>query len=170
MPVSSSSTHAGLQRLIERVGEYVGYEDAPRRQQSDIAVRRHLTTNIRRILEQLDRKFNSADVADHERLESLISSTRRKLNTICTSLNNPTYQQAAFFSGKRLSARETARIYDLESNMVEETENICKEVIGLKKETVSRAEFEDHFLHIQNFVDNINQFLFEREALIVGDL
>jgi hypothetical protein len=170
MPVSSNSTHAGLQSLIDRVGEYVGYEDALLRQQSDIAVRRHLTANIKGILKQLEHKFNAAEGGDQTQLEGLIISTRRKLTTICSSLNNPTYQQMAFFSGKRLSAREMERIYDLETDMLEETENICKEVVGLKKDAVSRNEFEDHFLHIQNFVDNINQFLFEREALIIGDL
>jgi hypothetical protein len=170
MPVSSNSTHAGLQSLVERVGEYVGYEDALLRQKSDIAVRRHLIANITGILKQLEHKFNATDAADQERLQSLITSARRKLGTVYTSLNNPTYQQVAFFSGKRLPAKQMGRIYDLETDMLEETENIGKEVADLKKEDAGRDEFEDHFLHIENFVDNINQFLFEREALIIGDL
>jgi hypothetical protein len=170
MPVTSSSTHAVLQSLVERVGEYVGYEDASLRQQSDIAVRRHLTANIQGILKQLDHRFNANDSEEQTHLESLVKSTSRKLNTICSSLNNPTYLQMAFFSGKRLSTKETGRIYDLETDMIKETESICREVVSLKKNGVSRNEFEDHFLHIHNFVDNINQFLFEREALIIGDL
>lgn len=170
MPVSSNSTHAGLQSLIDRVEEYAGYEDALLRMQSDIAVRRHLTANIKGVLEQLEQKFNAADNAEQTRLESLITSSRRKLTTICSSLNNPTYQHVTFFSGKRLSARELGRIYDLETDMVDETEHISNEVVGLKKEAAGRSEFEDRFLHIDNYVDNINQSLFEREALIIGDL
>jgi len=34
---------------------------------------------------------------------------------------------------------------------------------------MQKDEFEDHFLQINNFIDEINQSLFEREALILGD-
>ncbi|RPI00388.1 MAG: hypothetical protein EHM72_09380 [Calditrichaeota bacterium] len=170
MPLSTAVPKSGADTLRNRIGEYVGYENASLRKSSDAAIRRHLITSIKDVLQQLESPYQAADTEDQERLDSLLKSTKRKLNTICQSLNHPTYQQVSFFSGKRLSDREISRIYNLEQEMIEEIDHVQTEVAGMGKEKLEREIFEDHFLHISNFLDNVNQSLFEREALILGDV
>lgn len=169
MTVSSDPSHAGRKKLIHQVGDYVGYENAELRLKSDAAIRRHLTAQLVAVLKQLEQQFRAAEAQDQQRLDALASGARRKVKTICASLRNPTYEQTHFFDGRRMTARELGRIYDLEIDMLETSEHLRTEVAGLQN-NVSRSEFEDRFLHIQNFVDNFNQSLFEREALIIGDL
>jgi hypothetical protein len=170
MPSSTAGPKSGADDLKSRIGEYVGYENASLRKSSDAAIRRHLINSIESVLKQLDAPYQAAEAEDQERLGSLLKSTKRKLNTICQSLNHPTYQQVSFFGGKRLSEREISRIYNLEQEMIEEIDHVQTEVASMDKGKLEREIFEDHFLHISNFVDNVNQSLFEREALILGDV
>ena len=169
MTVSTEPSHAGRKKLMQQVGDYAGYENDELRLKSDAAIRRHLTAQLVAVLKQLEQQFQAAEAQDQQRLDALASGARRKVKTICASLRNPTYEQMNFFDGRRMSMRELSRIYDLEIDMLEEAEHLRFEVAGLQN-VVSRSEFEDRFLHIQNFVDNFNQSLFEREALIIGDL
>ena len=53
--------------------------------------------------------------------------------------------------------------------MLEESDNLNTELAVLLLDNKDRDKVEDHFLHIDTYVDNFNQALFEREALILGD-
>jgi hypothetical protein len=50
-----------------------------------------------------------------------------------------------------------------------ELSSLLEEITSLNGNSPRKEEFEDHFLHIHDFVDNFNQALFGREALILGD-
>ncbi len=164
----SSTTSGSLEKLTHRIGDYTGYENAESRATSDKAIRNQVIHNINALLQQLDNNFTAAKKTEQARLDDLIESARRKLGVICDSLAEPTYLHGHFFGMVDLNKDRLQRIYELEWNMLEETDNIKEELL-LLKDNVAREVFEDHFLHIGNFVDDINQALFEREALIIGD-
>ncbi|MBN1481185.1 hypothetical protein EH223_01900 [candidate division KSB1 bacterium] len=165
----SETPHVGLLKLKQQIGDYEGYGDAAQKQQSDKSVRLYLINKIKNLLEQLSQEYCAANQDDQTRLDSLIKSTKRKLRTIHQSLTTPTYIQESFFHTMSIPTQRLGRIYDLEGVMLEETENIRLELTELAKDGKERSTFEDYFLHIDAYVDNINQALFEREALILGD-
>lgn len=165
----SETPHAGLEKLKQQIGDYEGYGDAAQNQQSDKSIRLYLLDKIKDLLEQLSHRYDAASADDQVRLDSLINSTRRKLSTIHQSLTSPTYIQEPFFHNISIPSQRLARIYDVERVMLEETDNIGLELAELAINGRERKSFEDYFLHIDAYVDNINQALFEREALILGD-
>ncbi len=169
MPASTASSDARLATLSTAVKDYSGYGRIESRPQSDQAIRNQLISEIKTLIALPNDEINAADGDDQKRLQELVQSTKRKLETICQSLSAPTYQDAPFFSAAKLPARITERIYTLENQMLEETEHINTEFSSLREQPTARELFEDNFLHIKNFIDNINQNLFEREALILGD-
>ena len=54
--------------------------------------------------------------------------------------------------------------------MLDALANISEEFESLDKGTLAKDQYEASFLHAQDFLDDINQSLFEREALILGDM
>ncbi|MBN1466028.1 hypothetical protein JXA02_09715 [candidate division KSB1 bacterium] len=168
MTKRSLTSLAGLDGVKERVTNYEGYGDASTRGQADKMIRRYLSGKITQLLTQLNSEHLAADEKDQNRLDSLLNSTKRKLATIHKSLNSPTYIDKQFFSLAALAEQRLARLYDLERGMLEEVANLDLELSDLNQKT--RTLFEQHFLHIDASVDNINQALFEREALILGDV
>ncbi len=160
---------AGLEKLSHRIQDYEGYDKSESRKKTDAAVRCYLISRIRTLLAELGSQFKALEVQDQQRLEDLVKSTKRKLNTIRQSLNDPTYISVNFFHFADISDRRLQRIYDLESEMLDETLNIDEELMSMKQSKLQKDEFEDHFLQINNFIDDINQSLFERESLILGD-
>lgn len=167
MPVSSPNEI--VSKLAQTIGDYRGYEELSERRSTDSALRRFLIQVIRELLQKLDQSFQAENPDDQERLDTSVQSTRRKLKTIRQSLNDPTYHEVPFFNQAQIPERRLGRLYDLEQDMVEETCEIQQELHVLDPDQVKREAFEDHFLQIQNFIDNINQYLFERESLIVGE-
>ncbi|MBN1560042.1 hypothetical protein JW998_07310 [candidate division KSB1 bacterium] len=169
MTNTSSTPLVGVEGVKEKVTDYEGYGNAATRARSDKIIRLYLSGKIKELIKQLNADYVT-DEKDQNRLDSLINSTKRKLATIQKSLNSPTYQQEQFIAPAVLPAQRLARIYDLEKSMMEDVANIAVELAGLHKNCTTRTVFEEHFLHIDAFVDNINQALFEREALILGDV
>jgi hypothetical protein len=170
MTKTSSPTLTGVEGLKEKVTDYQGYEDAATRERSDKLVRLYLSGKIRELVQQLNAGYMASDERDQNRLDSLVKSTKRKLATIHKSLNSPTYHQEQFFTPAFMSPQQLVRIYELEKSMMEELASIDIELSDLHRNPKTRPLFEEHFLHIDAFVDNINQALFEREALILGDI
>lgn len=156
----------GLQQHIEN---YEGYADVSLRQQSDKEMRLYLISKIRELVDNLARDISADDSTVQDRLEFLLSSTSRKLVTIHQSLKTPTYIQEPFFKSSSIPESRLSRIYNLEDKMLLEIDSIREELGDLANDTKDRDAVEDHFLHIDAYVDNINQALFEREALILGD-
>jgi hypothetical protein len=164
-----SSTSVSLDNLKDHIGDYAGYGDTGLRQQSDKKIRTHLIGIIRNLIEQLQQEHKVADEKEQGRLNELLSRTRRRLATISESLKSPTYVYEPFFQSAPIPVHRLSRIYDLENKMLEEMGSLNMEVSDLFINGKKRDVFEEHFLHIDTFVDNINQALFEREALILGD-
>jgi len=158
-----------FQQLSAQVPDYYGYDDYDKRKSSDKALRMFLIDTIKHMQNQLIWDFSAQESKDQRRLEELVKSTRRKLQTISLSLKSPTYQDVSFFSAQHLSARRIQRIYDLEIQMMLEIDHIVEELAFVTSPDLKTDIFKEHFLRIQNFIDNVNQFLFEREALIVGE-
>mgnify|MGYP001133811933 FL=1 len=169
MTVSMASSDTPIETLAAHIKNYKGYDQRDTRPQSDKAIRTRLIETIKALIAQPTAEFKAADLQEQTDLHERIERTKRKLNTICSSLSSPTYHDAAFFSTASLPSHVTERIYELEHSMMEEIEHIDMEFSALRQDPSDAETFEDHFLHIKNFIDNINQALFEREALIVGD-
>jgi hypothetical protein len=169
MSQPSHSSVTSFESLSQKVSNYNGYEDVAVRERSDRELRDHLVHEIDAILQQYDAIEHTENSEDQPELDKFVESTKRKLNTLCESLNNPTYSGVPFFSVDRIPEKRLTRLYDLESGLLDELEMIAEETASLLGNSLRKEMFEDHFLHIYDFVDNVNQFLFEREALILGD-
>jgi len=165
-----STTVEGLQRLKTKVRDYEGYGETVKRRHSDKTIRMYLSGKIDEILKQLNADCKSSDAKDQDRLDTFISRTKRTLDTIHSSLTSPTYIHEPFFQSASIPAQRCTRIYDLEQYMLDDIENIRVELSELYKNGDERGLIQEHFLRIDTFVDNINQALFEREALILGDV
>lgn len=163
------SPSTALETLAEKVGGFYGYAQSSGRMLSDRHLRNFLVTGIEKIISGLD-AIPAAEQIDNQRLlAEALHSTRRKLLTICESLKDPTYSGRDFFTRELLSEKRLARIYLHEMDMLEELEEIHSEVAGLQNNTIEKETIDDHFLHISDSIDNLNQALFERECLILGD-
>ncbi len=165
----SSSQNTALNALSQSIEGYSGYEKLGQRRQSDIRFRQHLINNTNQLLSQISEIPQAAQPEDQELLDEFVKSTQRKLSTICQSLQNPTYESASFFKSEKLPSYREEHIYDFEQRMKDEVTNLFEEISELSKNSKHRHVFRDHFLHIKDFVDNFNQALFEREALVLGD-
>ncbi len=165
----SSQESSALQELTQNVGGYSGYQDQTLRERSDKQLRQYLIANIEGLIKSLQNVPAAANAEDQPRLESLVTGTRRKLNTICESLSSPTYTGVSFFTTTNISDRLLAKLYAYEQTMLGEIDNLSEEIEALNHNTLDKEIFEDHFLHIHDFIDNFNQALFEREATILGD-
>ena len=166
--MSSTSLNA-LASVKEKVGGYGGYGDSVTRRQSDKTIRLYLSGKIKELLKEFNADYIVPEEKDRDRLDSLVNSTKRKLLTVLLSLKSPTYIQELALESSVWQTHQFARIYELEKNMMDEVENIGVELSDLFQNGKAHASFEEHFLHIDTFVDNINQALFEREALFLGD-
>ncbi len=164
-----SSAINSMQALSQFIAGYDGYEQSLHREGTDLKIRHHLQQQIKALLKSLEFTPQAVLSEDQQRLHELILSTRRKLGTIYQSLATPTYLGGGFFSQDRLADRRLQRVYEFERAMILELENLALEFAALNSHPLHKAVIEDHFLHVQNFIDNINQSLFEREALLLDE-
>lgn len=158
----------GLAKLVQTISDYVGYENPDIRCSTDKTIRRLVIQNIIDLLKLFDEKHKAASDQQMTDFKKQIDRTRRRLKVLCGSLESPTYLHGQFFLAGDVNARRLERIYELETDMLEETGNINEEILSFQP-SMSKETIEDHFLRIGNFVDNLNQSLFEREALIIGE-
>jgi hypothetical protein len=164
-----SSPLNGLVSLTEKIHGFTGYENSSSRKPSDRQLRKFLVTGIETILTKLEALPPAAIEEDQRLLAEAVQSTRRKLSTISASLQDPTYAGQDFFTRDQLSEKRLARIYYHENDMLEELDGIQSEVVSLQNNHIEKEMIDDHFLHISDFIDNLNQALFERESLILGN-
>lgn len=166
IPTAPSSA---LESLSGAIHGFRGYEQSDHRNLSDQQLRHFLVMEIQRVLIALDALPPAEQEEDKRRLGELAQSTRRKLTTICSSLKDPTYMGQEFFSTALLHEKRVQRIYFQENDMLEELAGIIAEIAALANGRIEKESIEDHFLHIGDFIDNLNQALFERECLILGN-
>ena len=155
--------------LSQHINGFHGYEQPGRRERSDRLFREFLVKQTKALLKLLGHKFDAADADYQDRVDENVKSSKRKLLTISESLKNPTYIGALFFTKSNLPENLMSKIYELECHMLEEIKNINDEIKALFLPKIKKDVFEDRFLHIHDFIDYLNQYLFERESLILGD-
>ncbi len=164
-----ASPSTALESLSESIAGFNGYEKCNDRKPSDHHLRDFLIAEIEKVLAALGAIPPAAQEEDQRRLTELSQSTRRKLSTICQSLKDPTYAGQDFFSLEKLAEKRLQRIYFHENHMLEELVGIHTEISSLQASSVDKESIEDHYLHVSDFIDNLNQALFERECLILGN-
>ena len=167
---SSQSQSLSLQQLVQDVHGYLGYEKADERERTDKAIREHCIEQISQLTGRLDKSLKAEDAEDQQRLDTLAANAKKNLLIIGDSLKNPTYSDTSFFADQAPFNNALNRIYDLEKIMLDAFSNISEEFGSLGREKLPKDQFEASFLHAQDFLDDINQSLFEREALILGDM
>ena len=158
-----------LENLSQKIAGFNGYELQEQREKTDRVFREFLIKQTKTLIKALGHKFEVKEAEHKSIVDKNVTSTKRKLLTISQSLKNPTYEGALFFSKNRLSEELLDSIYEDECRMLEEIKNISDEIEALITTGFERDIFEDHILHIQDFIDALNQYLFERESLILGD-
>ncbi len=166
LPSSSSSLPIKLAQIIP---DYDGYDDRTLRKHSDQKIRLCMIGKIENILRHLSGLPAAPHEEDKRRLSDLSQSTHRKLITISESLRDPTYAGNPFFALDRIPEKRLENIYNHEASMLAGLGGIEEEIAAMMQQKMEKVLFEDHFLHITDFIDNFNQALFERESLILGD-
>ena len=155
--------------LTQQITGFNGYEQPEQRERSDRLFREFLVKQTKSLLKLLGHKFDAADADYQDKVDENVKSSKRKLLTISESLKNPTYEGAPFFTISKLPENLLSRIYELECHMLEKINTINDEIKALFLPNIEKDVFEDRFLHIHDFIDYLNQHLFERESLILGD-
>ncbi len=166
---NDSSSSTPRQSLASAISGYGGYENSQLRRGADEQVRHHLQQKIRALLKTLEVLPATAAAEDQARLGELFKSTRRKLGTIYQSLATPTYRDAAFFLRERVAEKRLDRVYEFESIMLREVENLALELSAMAAHPLEKAIIQEHVLHVQDCIDSFNQSLFEREALLIDE-
>ncbi len=163
-----SSSATALESLSAKVGGFSGYHSCQDRNPSDQHLRHYLVTRIDALLAGLA-TLPLAPEEEQRLLTEAVHSTRRKLTTISASLQDPTYTGQDFFTREQIGEKRLARIYDHEQEMLEALDGIQAEIVSLQGSRLGKEMIDDHFLHLSDFIDNMNQALFERESLILGN-
>jgi len=157
--------------LTQSIKGYRGYQESVQRAESDSELRAFLILKIEGLLEHLQHLPETTGSEQQNRLDQLAGSAQRKLRTVCESLSRPTYQGGLFFKTATVQAEVLSRIYSFENGMIRDLDKLAEEITVLSKAPALDEEiYEEAFVHIHDFVDNFNQSLFEREALIAGDM
>ncbi len=155
--------------LSQKINGFAGYEQQEKRENADRLYREFLIRQMKSLIKALGHKIN-VDTADYKKVvDENVNSTKRKLLTISESLKNPTYEGTPFFRKTRLTGELISSIYEHECRMLEEVKNISSEITAIIAPGIERYVLEDNFLHLQDFIDALNQYLFERESLILGE-
>ncbi len=167
MSVSSfSPRQAASEKLRRSLPEYAGYERAADRPTSDAALRRTLILLLKKALERLNATTTAND--QDPRRRTLVAAGR-KLKTLCVNLDRPGYSSAPFFNGQELEQHLSQRLEDLDFVLLEEVEQLADEV-QLITPDLSADEIKERFVFIDDIIDNLNQHIFERGALIAAGL
>ena len=158
-----------LEAVRNAVDGYEGYEAGNQRERSDAAFRQVMVDAFREVSNFFNGGHQPANVAERMRFENLSTHVVRSLTTILNSLETPTYINTSFFTNSS-PPNYIGRIYELEDQVLKFTSGIKEEGQNLFDGEISADVFEDDFMRIIDSIDSINQALFEREALISGDM
>jgi hypothetical protein len=162
------STSDPLSRLQQELTSYVGYETISARKQSDQSLRNRLLDIIRDIDTELETIPGVEGQANRQRWQREFENTRRKLTLISASLEDPEYEDEAFFRDATLPASRLQDLYHHEWILLNHLRLLSAEIHNSKTEP-SPDSGEDTFIQIENLIDGFNQSLFEREALIISN-
>ena len=155
-------------RLRSLITGYMGYDQPSDRLHSDKMFKKFSHQKFLKLTPYLD-SIPPAELAGYqEKLENLISKTRKKLDTIDRSMNDFSESFSTDYS-RNDSMESKEKIYQFECSIIDNIEEIKQELIILLHEAMDRHEIEESFLKIQTYIDNINQQLFEREAILAGE-
>ena len=158
-----------LEAVKNEVDGYEGYEMSGKRERSDLAFRQVMVNAFREVTNFFNGGQQAAIAEEQIRFENLSTNVVRSLTTILNSLENPTYINTSFFTNSS-PPNYIGRIYELEDQVLKFTSGIKEEGQNLFDGEISADVFEDDFMRIIDSIDSINQALFEREALISGDM
>ncbi|MBN2413883.1 hypothetical protein JXQ31_19570 [candidate division KSB1 bacterium] len=158
-----------LENLSRNIAGFTGYKQPEQRERSDRLYREFLIKQMKSLIKSLGHKID-VDTADLKKnVDENVNSTKRKLLTISESLKNPTYEGTPFFKKIRLSDELITSIYENECRMLEAIKNISDEIKAIISPGIDQYVLEDSYLHIHDYLDALNQYLFERESLILGE-
>ena len=168
MSQTRPSTSNPLSRLQQELSSYVGYETVSARKQSDQCLRTRLLDIIHDIDTELETIPGVEGLANRQRWQREFDNTRRKLTLISASLEDPEYEDEAFFRDANLPASRIQELYHHEWILLHHLRSLLAEICSSKTEASSDSG-EDIFIRIENLIDGFNQSLFEREALIISN-
>jgi hypothetical protein len=154
--------------LFHSIKGYMGYEEQSKRKISDKHLRSYLVKNIKSLQELLNRIPNIPNQEVKNDFKSFYKNTSRKLDTISQSLSKPTYGMS-FFIKKDIPGDVHNCLYDYEWSMLTDLKTLFDEFNQLSQNQDNSVDYEERFVQIQDSIDNLNQDLFEREALILGE-
>ncbi len=164
----SPSTSDPLPHLQQELTSYVGYETVSARRQSDRCLRNRLLQIVRDIDIELETIPGVEGQTNRQRWQREFENTRRKLSLISASLEDPEYEDEAFFRDATLPTSRLQDLYHHEWILLNHLRLLLSEIHNSKTEPTSDSG-EDIFIQIENLIDGFNQSLFEREALIISN-
>lgn len=161
-----AAAEAAPKEILSHVKGYTGYAHRGQRRRSDELLRAHLISR----LEGVARRLDGAARRGTPELAEPLSSLHRKLTTICEGLHAPGYLESAFFESTSLSPQVLASLYAHEVTLLVEMSSLDEELADLEVGTLTEADVQERTLRMSDSVDALNQALFERESLLMGDV
>ncbi|MGQ9561352.1 MAG: hypothetical protein ACUVTG_16030 [Candidatus Oleimicrobiaceae bacterium] len=165
-----AAAEAAPKEIQSQVKGYTGYARREQRRHSDELLRAHLISRLEGVARRLDGASALAARRGTPELAEPLSSLHRKLTTICEGLHAPGYLESAFFESTSLSPQVLASLYGHEVTLLVEMSSLDEELADLEVGTLTEADVQERTLRMSDSVDALNQALFERESLLMGDV
>ncbi len=162
MTTSTTTTDAAYKKLLAGINGFSGYEQPGLREKTDISFRHFLINEIGALIKYVKIDFS----VQGSTLRNKAQKLKKGILVLSESLKHPTYHGAFFFNKDGLRNNLLDQIYECEMIMYDEIETL-KQELELLAVAPTVNDLENLLIHIQDFIDNFNQHVFERESLIL---
>ncbi len=167
---TGAAAESAPKQIQTQVKGYAGYAHRDERRRSDELLRAHLISRLEGLARRLDGASELAARRGTPELSEPLTSLHRKLVTICEGLQAPVYLESAFFESTSLSPHVLASLYAHELTLLVEMSSLDEELADLDVDTLTETDVQERALRMSDSVDALNQALFERESLLMGDI
>ncbi|MGD9001177.1 MAG: hypothetical protein PVF04_00825 [Anaerolineae bacterium] len=158
----------GLEKLIDSIPGWGGYQKRQRRREADRLLRQTLADKLSKQRRRLDKA--QKELLSHGRLDLVddVESSVTRLRTFIDRIRFASYGYAGLFDAVKIRENELKQIYDFDAALVEYVERLDAANDHLR-DAISEGEGVEEVLDvIEEIVYEANDTFDQREHLIVG--
>jgi len=156
------------EKLVEKVPNYLGYEQKGYRKETDKGLREHLASQIEGIKRKLEDLADKLLLDDSSELGKTLNKMSRRMSTVIESLRLTDYEGASFLESDTVDEDSLEKIYNYDLSLKEKLEAIDEEIGALLKGEIEEGQMMESFNRILDQIDSFNQEFSEREFLVYG--
>jgi len=158
----------GLEKLIDSIPGWGGYQKRQRRREADRLLRQTLAEKLGKQRRRLDQA--QKDLLSHGRLDLVddVESSVTRLKTFIDRIRFASYGYAGLFDAVKIRENELQQIYDFDAALIEYVERLDAANDHLQ-DAISEGEGLEEVLDvIEEIVQEANDTFDQREHLILG--